>query len=154
MNLSNAEQSVYNEIIQGKSNREIGETLFVTEKTIKFHLTNIYRKLNVKSRAELIAYQHKNGGDMKDLPMSNEQEIEVSINSKKSLSAVNKDSVEFVNEQFNVKASIETLHNNMTEISKQGFTANNVNAACNCARAINETINTAINAAKFIGSIR
>jgi DNA-binding CsgD family transcriptional regulator len=38
----------------GLTNREIGNQLFVTEKTVKFHLTNVYKKLNVKSRAQLI----------------------------------------------------------------------------------------------------
>ena len=36
------------------SNHEIAEKLFVTEKTIKYHLTNIYAKLNVRSRAQLM----------------------------------------------------------------------------------------------------
>jgi DNA-binding CsgD family transcriptional regulator len=33
--------------------RQIAETLFVTPKTIEFHLRHAYRKLNVASRAEL-----------------------------------------------------------------------------------------------------
>ena len=34
--------------------------MFITEQTVKFHLTNIYRKLNVSNRTEAtrFAYQH------------------------------------------------------------------------------------------------
>ena len=39
---------------QGKSNREIGATLFLSPRTVEFHLTRVYRKLDVHSRAELI----------------------------------------------------------------------------------------------------
>ena len=45
---------------RGLSNQSIGKELWVTEQTVKFHLTNIYRKLGVKNRTEAtrIAYQH------------------------------------------------------------------------------------------------
>lgn len=52
--LSNREVEVLAEITTGKSNKEIANGLFVTEKTVKFHLTNIYKKIHVKSRAEAI----------------------------------------------------------------------------------------------------
>jgi DNA-binding CsgD family transcriptional regulator len=35
------------------TNREIAQRLFVTPKTIEVHLSNVYRKLDVKSRREL-----------------------------------------------------------------------------------------------------
>lgn len=54
MSLSLSEQRVANMIAEGKSNAEIGEALGVTEKTVKFHLTNIYAKENVRTRAQLI----------------------------------------------------------------------------------------------------
>jgi ATP/maltotriose-dependent transcriptional regulator MalT len=40
---------------RGASNREIGAELYLAPKTIEFHLRNIYRKLGVRSRAELAA---------------------------------------------------------------------------------------------------
>lgn len=52
--LSGAEMAVVENVVIGLSNKEAAENLFVTEKTIKFHLTKIYKKLNVKSRAQLI----------------------------------------------------------------------------------------------------
>lgn len=54
--LSNREAEVTELVAKGLSNKEIGNQLFVTEKTIKFHLTNIYKKLHVKSRAQLIVF--------------------------------------------------------------------------------------------------
>ncbi|WP_374029758.1 response regulator transcription factor [Bdellovibrio bacteriovorus] len=52
--LSKAEKLVAEHVAKGYSNKEIAEMLFVTEKTVKFHLTNIYKKEDVKSRAQLI----------------------------------------------------------------------------------------------------
>jgi DNA-binding CsgD family transcriptional regulator len=40
---------------QGLTTRQMAEALFVTTKTVEFHLGNIYRKLDIKSRAELAA---------------------------------------------------------------------------------------------------
>jgi DNA-binding NarL/FixJ family response regulator len=38
---------------EGRTNREIAQTLFVTPKTVEVHLSNAYRKLDVRSRREL-----------------------------------------------------------------------------------------------------
>jgi len=52
--LSNRESEISELVSKGLSNREIGNQLFITEKTVRFHLLNIYKKLNLKSRAQLI----------------------------------------------------------------------------------------------------
>ena len=39
--------------IEGLSNRQIAEALFVTRKAVEWHLGNAYRKLDVRSRHEL-----------------------------------------------------------------------------------------------------
>src|ERR1700679_524853 len=54
--LSNREAEVAELVTKGMSNKEVANQLFVTEKTVKFHLTNIYKKMNVKSRAQLIVW--------------------------------------------------------------------------------------------------
>ena len=54
--LSNREAEVADLVSKGLSNKEVANQLFVTEKTVKFHLTNIYKKMSVKSRAQLIVW--------------------------------------------------------------------------------------------------
>jgi DNA-binding NarL/FixJ family response regulator len=46
---------------QGHSNREIAKLIWLAEQTVKFHLTNIYRKLNVSSRTEAVHWAYSNG---------------------------------------------------------------------------------------------
>jgi DNA-binding NarL/FixJ family response regulator len=41
-------------VAKGLKNREIGDTLFISEKTVKFHLTNAFRRMEVDSRAQLM----------------------------------------------------------------------------------------------------
>ena len=43
--LSNREAEVAELVSKGLSNKEVANQLFVTEKTVKFHLTNIYKKI-------------------------------------------------------------------------------------------------------------
>jgi DNA-binding CsgD family transcriptional regulator len=40
-------------VAEGQSNREVAATLYITPKTVEFHLTRIYRKLGLRSRSEL-----------------------------------------------------------------------------------------------------
>src|ERR1700722_10472993 len=54
--LSHREAEVAELVSKGLSNKEVASQLFVTEKTVKFHLTNIYKKMAVKSRAQLIVW--------------------------------------------------------------------------------------------------
>jgi DNA-binding CsgD family transcriptional regulator len=42
------------QVAEGKTNKEVGAALFLSHKTIEFHLSRIYRKLDMHSRAELI----------------------------------------------------------------------------------------------------
>jgi DNA-binding NarL/FixJ family response regulator len=53
--LSPQEQRVAAAVRRGASNREIASELFLAPKTIEFHLRQIYRKLGVHSRAQLVA---------------------------------------------------------------------------------------------------
>jgi len=54
--LSNREVEVAGLVTRGYSNKELGDILFITEKTVKFHLVNIYKRMNLKSRAQLIVW--------------------------------------------------------------------------------------------------
>jgi DNA-binding CsgD family transcriptional regulator len=51
--LTAAERRVAELVADGKKNREIGQTLFMSVATVEAHLTRIYRKLDLRSRSEL-----------------------------------------------------------------------------------------------------
>lgn len=51
--LSKQEATVRNLILQGKTNKEIANELFISLSTVKTHITHIYNKLNVANRQEL-----------------------------------------------------------------------------------------------------
>jgi DNA-binding CsgD family transcriptional regulator len=53
--LTRREREVLNLIAQGLTNKEIGQTLFISDSTAKVHVTNILRKLGAKTRAEAAA---------------------------------------------------------------------------------------------------
>jgi len=52
--LTPAERRVADAVAGGMSNREVATSLFVSEKTVEFHLHNVYRKLGVHSRTQLV----------------------------------------------------------------------------------------------------
>jgi DNA-binding NarL/FixJ family response regulator len=53
--LTRQERQVVLALLHGSSNRELADQLFVSVKTIETHLTRIYRKLECRSRSQLIA---------------------------------------------------------------------------------------------------
>jgi DNA-binding CsgD family transcriptional regulator len=52
-NISKREKEVIHLILQGKSNKEIADALFISLPTVKQHIYNIYQKIGVKSRMQL-----------------------------------------------------------------------------------------------------
>ena len=48
-------------VAEGRSNREIGERLFISDRTVGRHLTNIYNKLGVTSRTQAARYAIERG---------------------------------------------------------------------------------------------
>lgn len=59
--LTPRERDVLSELTKGKSNREIASSLFVTEKTVKTHISNIFSKLSVQDRTQAALYAVKHG---------------------------------------------------------------------------------------------
>jgi DNA-binding CsgD family transcriptional regulator len=55
------EREVLELMVAGMRNRDIAERLFITVRTVKFHVSNILRKLDVQSRAEVIVLAHSAG---------------------------------------------------------------------------------------------
>jgi len=59
--LSAREQEVLELLAQGMSNRKIAETLFISEKTVKNHVSNILKKLSVNDRTQAVIIALKLG---------------------------------------------------------------------------------------------
>ena len=53
--LTKREDEVVKLIIQGYSNKQVSEKLFISEKTVKSHLNNVYKKLGLSNRLQLVA---------------------------------------------------------------------------------------------------
>ena len=61
--LTERETEVLALLKQGWSNSRIAEELYLSERTVRFHLTNIYDKIQVSSRAEAISWALTHEGD-------------------------------------------------------------------------------------------
>jgi DNA-binding NarL/FixJ family response regulator len=59
--LTPAEEKVFWEVIQGLTNKQIGDRLFVSPRTVQTHLSNILSKLHLESRSQLIRYAFERG---------------------------------------------------------------------------------------------
>jgi DNA-binding NarL/FixJ family response regulator len=59
--LSPREREVLKLVAAGRSNKEIGAALKVTERTVKFHVTAIFNKLGAENRAQAVAIAHERG---------------------------------------------------------------------------------------------
>ena len=59
VDLTEREQEVLKLVVQGLSNQQIADSLFISITTVKAHISNILSKLGVSSRAEAIAYALK-----------------------------------------------------------------------------------------------
>ena len=55
------EREVLELMVAGLRNREIAERLYITVRTVKFHVSNILRKFDAQSRAEVIVLAHNAG---------------------------------------------------------------------------------------------
>ena len=58
--LTPRESEILGALAGGQSNKEMARKFWVSDQTIKYHLTNVYRKLQVRSRTEAVrlAYEH------------------------------------------------------------------------------------------------
>jgi NarL family two-component system response regulator LiaR len=59
LELTEREMEVLNLVVQGQSNRQIADAMFISVATVKAHVSSILSKLQVSSRAEAIAYAIK-----------------------------------------------------------------------------------------------
>lgn len=59
--LSQREVGILKEIVKGKTNKEIGDQFFISDRTVDTHRTNIKRKLRLNTLAQLIDYAKNHG---------------------------------------------------------------------------------------------
>jgi len=52
--LTNREREVFELLVQDKTTREIAQQLFISEKTVRNHISNVMQKLNVKGRSQAV----------------------------------------------------------------------------------------------------
>jgi two-component system, NarL family, response regulator YdfI len=61
VDLTKRELTILYALQRGETNKEIAQALSLAEQTVKFHLTNLYRKLEVTSRTEAVRYAYEHG---------------------------------------------------------------------------------------------
>lgn len=59
--LTSRELGILQLVAAGSTNHEIAQQLWITRQTVKFHVSNIYRKLGVSNRTGACCYAHVNG---------------------------------------------------------------------------------------------
>jgi LuxR family transcriptional regulator, transcriptional regulator of spore coat protein len=52
--LTNREREVFELLVQDRTTKEIAAQLFVSEKTVRNHISNVMKKLNVKGRSQAV----------------------------------------------------------------------------------------------------
>lgn len=58
--LTDRENEVLLCLVKGMNNKEIAKNLFISDKTVKIHVSNIFKKLEVKSRSQVVIYAVQN----------------------------------------------------------------------------------------------
>ena len=74
--LTRRELEILTLVAEGHSNAQLARMLWVTEQTVKFHLSNIYRKLNVANRTEASRWAQLHG-ILPDAPGTHAQQAAV-----------------------------------------------------------------------------
>lgn len=59
--LTRREWEILSLVVEGLSNQEVADRLFISEKTVKNHLSAIFRKIGVKSRSQAVRYAFDHG---------------------------------------------------------------------------------------------
>jgi DNA-binding NarL/FixJ family response regulator len=59
--LTGRELEIVQGVADGRSNREIAQGLWIAEQTVKYHLTNVYRKLGIENRTGLARWAYERG---------------------------------------------------------------------------------------------
>jgi DNA-binding NarL/FixJ family response regulator len=73
--LTPAEEKVFWEVIQGYTNKQIGDHLFVSPRTVQTHLSNILSKLQLENRSQLVRFAFEQGYRLPNDEHSSQQEV-------------------------------------------------------------------------------
>ena len=57
--LTRREKQILKLLVSGQSNQEIGDSLYISESTVKAHIYRLYKKMNVRCRKEAMLYVYK-----------------------------------------------------------------------------------------------
>ena len=116
--LSNREWEVLNLLLQGKSNKLIASSLGISDRTVEFHLKNIYAKFRVSSRIELILKLGDATGGLEAAKLGRSTvagKAEVAenrdrLNSRMSWAAFFRNSVSINGKEFEMKNLLQSKH--------------------------------------------
>jgi DNA-binding NarL/FixJ family response regulator len=72
--LTPAEERVFWEVIQGLTNKQISDRLFISPRTVQTHLSSILNKLALENRAQLIRFAYEQGYQAPNEEKESEQE--------------------------------------------------------------------------------
>jgi DNA-binding NarL/FixJ family response regulator len=61
MPLTPAEERVFWQVVQGFTNKQIGEHLFLSPRTVQTHLSNMLTKLNLENRSQIVRFAFEQG---------------------------------------------------------------------------------------------
>jgi DNA-binding NarL/FixJ family response regulator len=59
--LTKREMTVLQALVQGKRNKEIASELYITERTVKYHIKSIFNKLQVRNRTQAVRAAYDQG---------------------------------------------------------------------------------------------
>ena len=72
--LTPAEERVFWEVIQGLTNKQISDRLFISPRTVQTHLSSILNKLQLENRAQLVRFAYEQGYQLPTEERESEQE--------------------------------------------------------------------------------
>lgn len=98
--LSSREWEVVEQLLEGKSNKQIAATLHITVRTVEFHLNNVYNKLQVGSRTELIL-------KLRQSTVVNQGELAENGGAPNSWATSWRDSVSRVGKELRMKVTVD-----------------------------------------------
>ncbi len=63
LRLTRQEREALNGLLKGQSNKEIAAVMNISERTVKFHVSQILSKMGLRSRIDVVRYFHQKTGD-------------------------------------------------------------------------------------------